>query len=190
LKDWHTMLSQIHSWLPRAYVDTISEVTDKINSTLSGYLRGQVQVCLVMAAFYSVGLSLIGVEFGLAIGLVTGLFCFLPFITYFIGLVSALSISYLQFNDVWHPISVLVLYMIGLFIENYIIAPRLVGDKIGLPPVWMIFAVFVGASIAGITGVIIATPVAAILGVLMRFGLQKYLHSSFYQTSRLEYSPK
>lgn len=180
LQDWDVMVDKIRSWLPPAFVPVISEQARLIDRALSGYIRGQTNVCLILGTFYAIGLTLLRLDFGLFIGLGAGILTFIPYVGILFGLVVGLVVAFFQFQDLLHMGLVLGVFVIGQFIEGNFITPKLVGNKVGLHPVWIIFGMLVGAALFDFVGVLLAVPVTAILGVLARFALSKYLESPFY----------
>lgn len=180
LHDWDTIIAKINSWLPPAYAPTIRGQAKLMDRALAGYIRGQTNVCLILATFYAIGLSLAGLEFGLFIGLCTGILTFIPYVGIMFGLVIGLMVAFFQYGDVLHVGLVAGVFAIGQFIEGNFITPKLVGDKVGLHPVWIIFGMLAGAALFGFIGILLAVPVTAVIAVLVRFALSKYLKSRFY----------
>jgi len=181
LRDWDSIVLHIHSWLPRAHAETIKEQLAIIDRTLAGFVRGQMNVCLLLGLFYGIGLSLTGLHFGFAIGLMTGMLAIIPYAGIVFGLVLALAVAFFQFDHMSSIIAVAAVFAIGQFLEGNFITPRLVGSRVGLHPLWIIFGMLAGAALFGFVGVLIAVPVTAVLGVLMRFALSRYLASELYQ---------
>lgn len=180
LRDWDRLVARIDSWLPRAHAETIREQGRTVDRTLSGFLRGQSMVCLIQGAIYGVGLSLVGLDFGLAIGLFTGLIAFIPYFGMAIGMIVAVALALVQFGT-WQSVGwVMLVFGIGQFIESYLLTPRLVGDRVGLHPIWVIFALMAGGALFGFVGVLLAVPASAVIGVGVRFALARYLASPFY----------
>lgn len=180
LRDWDHLVAKVDGWLPRAHADTIREQFRKIDETLAGFVRGQVTVCLLLGLFYGVGLTLVGLEFGFVVGLGTGLVSFVPYFGMFIGFAVGIVIAIVQFGD---PVSIAMVagvFLVGQFIEGNFVTPNLVGERIGLHPVWVIFALLAGGSLLGFVGVLIAVPTAAVIGVLLRFSIDEYLESPLY----------
>lgn len=190
LHDWDIMVAKIRSWLPPAYLPVISKQALLIDRALSGYIRGQTNVCLILGTFYAIGLTLVGLDFGLFIGLGAGILTFIPYVGILFGLVAGLIVAFFQFGDVLHIGLVLGVFLVGQFIEGNFITPKLVGDKVGLHPVWIIFGMLAGAALFGFVGVLLAVPVTAIIGVLARFALEKYLQSPFYHYGTKKPAPK
>jgi len=180
LRDWHVMVSRFYALLPRDQTDTIREQLKAIDRTLSGFIRGQTNVCLIMACYYGVMLSVAGLNFGLLIGIATGLLLFIPFVGFATCFVLSIIIAMIQFPDNTHLIAIPAVYGIGLLLESSFLTPRLVGGKVGLHPLWIIFGMLAGASLFGLIGILISVPVTAVIGVLVRFAIARYLHSSLY----------
>ncbi len=180
LRDWDLMVKKIDDLLPRSNLGIIRGELRKIDDTVSAYIRGQVTVCVIMAIVYSVTLSLIGLDYAIAIGIMTGILTFIPYVGMSIGFILALMVSYFQFQDFDMTISVIAAFILGNLLEGYIITPKFVGEKVNLHPVWIIFALLAGGSVMGFTGVLIAIPSAAIIGVLVRSAISRYRKSSLY----------
>ncbi|HTZ78710.1 MAG TPA: AI-2E family transporter [Stellaceae bacterium] len=184
LRDWDRIVARVDSWLPRAQAETIREQARLIDETLAGFLRGQLSVCVVLAIYYAIGLSLLGLNFGLVIGLLIGLFAFIPYIGGIFGFALSMLLAFTQFRE-WHNIVyIVVLFLVGWTVEGNVLTPKLVGERVNLHPVWVIFALLAFGSLFGFLGVLIAVPIAAILGVLVRFALSQYLASQFYDPAR------
>lgn len=181
LHDWHRIIHRTDALLPRQHVHTIREQIRIIDRTLSGFVRGQLNVCLLLGTFYALGLSLVGLRFGIIIGLATGLLVIIPYVGMFFGMAVGLGVAFFQFDDTHKLLMVLGVFVLGQIIEGNFITPKLVGEKVGLHPVWIIFGMLSGAALFGFVGVLLAVPVTAVIGVLIRFAAQKYLHSSYYQ---------
>jgi len=180
LRDWEVAVAKVDTWLPRPFAPTIRTLMHEIDVTISAFVRGQGTVMLVLAAFYAVTLTAIGVDFGVLIGLVAGLISFIPYIGALVGFLMSITVAIVHYHDVLHPALVVGVFVLGHVIEGYLLLPKLVGEKVGLHPVWTIFSIMVGALLLGFTGVLLAVPVAATIGVLVRFFLAKYLASPLY----------
>jgi len=181
LRDWDTVTAKVDSWLPLKAAPAIREQLSAIDQTIAGFVRGQACVCLILAAFYAVGLSLAGLEFGLLVGMGAGVISFVPYLGAAVGLCIGVGIAFAQFAE-WTPIVlVAAVFFVGQTAESYVLTPRLVGGRVGLHPVWIIFALLAGGAVFGFTGVLLAIPVAAVIGVLLRFGLGRYLESPLYK---------
>ena len=184
LLDWRKMVGTINSLVPPRDRATVSAIANEIDLALAGFLRGQSLVCLFLAAWYGIGLSLIGLNFGLLIGIVGGLLAFVPYVGSMLVLVLSLLIAVVQGWPSWHlPSMALGIVLIGQFLEGNVLSPKLVGDKVGLHPVWIIFALLAFGSVGGFTGLIVAVPVASALGVLLRFATRRYRDSAIYTGS-------
>jgi predicted PurR-regulated permease PerM len=182
LLDWDPMLAKINGWLPRAHAPTIRQLASDVNDAVSAFIRGQGTVCLILGVFYAAGLTAVGLRYGLLIGLATGIMAFVPFVGWALGLITASVLAVMQF---W-PDAVPLLMVIGVFLAGQafdagFLSPSIVGSKIGLHPVWLIFALFVFSYLFGFVGVLVAVPVAAAIGVLVRFALKVYLASPYYE---------
>jgi predicted PurR-regulated permease PerM len=181
LIDWHPMLAKLDSWLPRAHAPTIRRLASEVNDAVSAFIRGQGTVCLVLAIYYALALGAAGLRYGLLVGLATGLMSFVPFVGWALGLITATTIAIVQF---W-PDAVPILIVIAIFagaqvLDAGFLSPKIVGSKIGLHPVWLIFSLFVFSYLFGFVGVLVAVPIAAAIGVLVRFALKIYLASPVY----------
>jgi predicted PurR-regulated permease PerM len=184
LRDWSMLLATLDSWLPRLYRDTIRQQAGLIEQTLSGFLRGQASVCLVMGIFYAAGLSLIGLEGGLILGLLIGFLIFIPFLGGLTGAMVSVLLGFAQFGTWQQPAIIALLFLLGQAIESNLLTPKLVGDRVHLHPVWIIFALLASGALLGILGVLIAVPIAAVIGVLSRFAIHQYLDSPLYDPRR------
>jgi predicted PurR-regulated permease PerM len=180
LRDWDKLIAKLDHWLPRDHADTIRAQAVLINETLAAFARGQAIVCVLLGAFYGIGLSLVGLEFGLIVGLVTGLISFVPYFGMLTGFVVGISLAFVQFDSLTPVALVAAVFVVGQVIEGNIVSPKLVGDRVGLHPVWMIFALMAGGALFGFMGVLLAVPVAATIGVLSRFALDRYLAGPLY----------
>jgi predicted PurR-regulated permease PerM len=153
----------------------------EIDAAIAGFVRGQIGVCLILGSFYAVCLTVIGLNFGLLIGLIAGLISFIPFVGSMTGLVLAVGVAIAQFWPDWRWIvGVVVVFMVGQFVEGYILSPKLVGENVGLHPVWLMFAIFAFGYLFGFVGLLVAVPLAAAIGVLLRFALRQYRASPLY----------
>ncbi|PJI45808.1 MAG: AI-2E family transporter [Rhizobium sp.] len=181
LLDWDRMIAKVDGWIPRNNVATVREIASELDSTIAGFVRGQGSLCLFLGIYYAVGLSLIGLNFGLLIGFLTGLLSFIPYVGSTVGLVLAAGVALVQFwPDYVHLIIVVLFFFSGQFIEGNILQPKWVGKSVGLHPVWLMFALFAFGALFGFVGVLVAVPAAASVGVLVRFALSRYLESDLY----------
>jgi predicted PurR-regulated permease PerM len=180
LRDWDRMVGRLRTMVPPDALPTVGRLAHDVDQALGGVIRGQGMVCLFLAIFYAVGLWLTGLRYGVVIGLLTGLFSFIPYIGMALGLCVGLVVALFQFQD-WLMVAVVVaVFAAGQFIEGNFVTPRLVGSRIGVHPVWLIFAVLAGAALFGIVGALLAVPAAAVIGVFVRFGLERYRGSALY----------
>ncbi|MCP4182127.1 MAG: AI-2E family transporter [Hyphomicrobiales bacterium] len=182
LLDWDKMVVKIDHWLPRIYQPTIRLIVSDINKATAGFVRGQGTLCLILGLFYGLSLTLVGLNFGLLIGLIAGLISFIPYIGSITGLVISIGVALVQFWPDWIPVTIVAgIFVTGQFFEGNILQPKLVGKSVGLHPVWLMFALFAFGSLFGFTGLLIAVPAAAAVGVIVRFGLKQYLESANYK---------
>jgi len=181
MRDWPQLTGAVDSALPRRHYDVIRAQLAEINRTLSGFVRGQALVCLCLGFVYGIGLTLTGVPYSAAIGVSAGILSFIPFVGTTFAWVASLAFALAQFNSWMHIGSVVAVLLLGHALEAYILGPRLVGHRVGLHPVWILFALIAGARLMGFTGVLIAVPVAAVTGVLARFAIAQYKASALYK---------
>lgn len=181
LLDWDRMIATVDNWIPRDHVRTVRTIANDMNGTIAGFVRGQGSMCLILAIYYAVGLSLAGLNFGVLIGLATGMLSFIPYVGATLCLVVAGGVALVQFGSDFVSIGiVLAVYFSGQFIEGNILQPKLVGGSVGLHPVWLMFALFAFGTMFGFVGLLVAVPAAAAVGVLVRFALSRYLDSDIY----------
>jgi predicted PurR-regulated permease PerM len=181
LYDWDRMVETIDSCVPLPHRATVHGLAEEINGAIAGFVRGQTAVCLILGSFYAASLSLTGLNFGLLIGLISGIITFIPYVGSMTGLVLAVCVAIAQFWPAWTPILVVAgIFFFGQFVEGYVLAPKLVGESVGLHPVWLMFALFAFAYLFGFVGMLIAVPLAAAFGVLARFALRQYRASPLY----------
>lgn len=180
LLDWHRLLLQLENAVPRRWVRQTVDMAREVNALLAQYLRGQLLVMLVLALYYSAALALAGFEVALPVGILTGLLVFIPYLGYGLGLALALTAAVLQFPDWSGVIAVAVIYGAGQVIEGFFLTPRLVGERIGLNPLAVIFALLAFGQLFGFVGVLLALPASAVLMVAFRHLKRHYLRSSFY----------
>lgn len=180
LRDWDVIKLRFYALLPRQHEITIREQLLLIDATLAGFIRGQMNVCLILALFYATGLSIVGLKFGVLIGIATGFLVILPYVGFMFGAGLGVIVAYFQFGDIAGMFPTAIVFAIGQGLESGIITPKLVGEKVGLHPVWIIFGMLAGAALFGFIGVLIAVPVSAVIGVLIRFAMSRYLASKYY----------
>lgn len=183
LRDWDLIVRRVDECLPRRSAPTIRSLAREIDDRLSGFVRGQALVCLILGIFYATALTLAGLDFGLVVGLAAGAVTFIPYFGAALGMVLSVGIALAQF-DAWQDVALIAaIFFVGQALEGNVITPKLVGERVGLHPVWMIFALLAGGTLFGFTGVLIAVPVAAILGVVARHFIARYRESDLYRGS-------
>lgn len=180
LRDWTHFCGTIRGLLPRNEAPTIRSLLRQINDILSGFIRGQATVCLCLSAYYAITLSLTGLDLGLLIGLCIGAVSFIPYVGSTLGFLLSVGLAAIQFDDYGRLIAVVVVFLCGQMLEGNVLTPKLVGEKVNLHPVWVMFSLLAGASLFGFLGVLIAVPVAAVIGVLVRFFIARYKESDIY----------
>jgi len=181
LLDWDRMVAEIDALLPRDHAPTIRKLAGQIDTTLASFIRGQGMVCGIQGAFYAIALMLAGLQFGLFVGVIAGLISFIPYLGALVGGALALGLAAFQFWGDWVMIAVIAgIFVAGQVLEGNFLTPKLVGGSVGLHPVWLIFALAVFGSLFGFVGMLVAVPVAASIGVLLRFGLSHYAKSRLY----------
>ncbi|MFA6279600.1 MAG: AI-2E family transporter [Bdellovibrionales bacterium] len=180
LRDWPKVTRNVDELVPRAQHGIVRQAAIEINKTLSGFIRGQALVCLSLGFIYSVGLTLVGLHYGATIGIIAGVLSFIPYVGSGFGLIVSMILAFVQFDNGLSIGLVLVVFLVGQTLEGYVLTPKLVGDRVGLHPVWILFALFAGGSLLGFVGILIAVPVAAVLGVLIRLALSRYKGSALY----------
>ncbi len=181
LRDWDKLVAAVDDLLPRAQAGTIREQMSAIDRTLASFLRGQAIVCVILGTFYAVCLSVVGLEFGLVIGLFAGLISFVPFVGAFIGGLMSIGFAMIQFAEPRWIVAVAAIFVAGQALEGNVLTPKLVGDAVGLHPVWVIFALLAGGTLFGFVGVLLSVPAAAVIGVLTRFGIARYKDSPLHR---------
>lgn len=182
LLDWDNLVARVDAWLPRQHLLTIRGLAAQIDLVLAGFVRGQFIVCLILGTFYAVALMAIGLPFGFLVGIIAGLVSFIPFVGSITGGVLSIGIALFTFweEPLWIAVTAAI-FAFGQFVEGNILSPNLIGKSVGLHPVWLILALSVFGALFGFTGLLIAVPAAAALGVLGRFAVEKYLDSPLYK---------
>ncbi len=181
LLDWDHMVARVDQMLPRDHAEIVRLLAKEIDRTLAAFVRGQLSVCLVLGAYYSIGLMAVGLQFGLVVGAIAGTITFIPYIGALFGGALAIGLALFQFWGDWVSIGLVALiFGVGQFLEGNVLTPRMVGKSVGLHPVWLMVALSVFGSIFGFVGLLVAVPVAAAMGVLLRFALGQYQESKLY----------
>ncbi|TDR45805.1 putative PurR-regulated permease PerM [Tahibacter aquaticus] len=184
LRDWDVLVARVNELLPRTIEPTISRLARESDEVLGAFLRGQLSVMLALGTLYAVGLWAIGIDVGPLIGMIAGLISFVPYLGAIVGVGMALIAAVVQYQDWTHVIMVLAVFGVGQTIEGYVLVPKLVGDKIGLHPVAVIFAILAGGELFGFLGVLLALPAAAVFMVVLRYLHEKYTASTLYQAEQ------
>ena len=184
MRDWPHVSQNIKEMIPMKKRTAAENLMKEINTTLAGFIRGQASVCLILAIYYATALSLIGVEMGALVGILTGAMIFIPYIGYGIGLVLSILLGLLQGLTMTQWLCLGGVFLVGQIVEGYFLTPYLVGKRVGLHPVWIIFVLLAGGMVAGFLGVLLAVPFAAVLGVLIRHLIKWYQASDFYKGNK------
>jgi predicted PurR-regulated permease PerM len=180
LRDWQGVIRRVDSWLPRRYAEVLRAQAREVDRILSAWVRGQAMCCVILALYYALALSIAGLDLGLIVGLAAGVLSFIPYVGSITGGITAIGLALAQF-PLWRGVIVVIgVLVVGQVLEGYVIYPRFLGDRVELPAVWVIFALFAGGAAFGFLGVMLAVPVAATIGVLCRFWLRRYLASQLY----------
>jgi len=183
--DWDRMLLALDRLVPLTQREMVHSLGHEIDATISAYVRGQSGVCLILGSYYSVGLTLAGLSFGVLIGVISGLISFIPYVGSLTALVLSLTVALAQFFPDWTAVLVVAgIVLVGQFLEGYVLSPKLVGHSVGLHPVWLMFALFAFGYLFGFVGLLLAVPLAAAAGVLIRFAVRRYLASPLYTGTR------
>lgn len=180
LRDWDNLVERVASLIPRDHLPTVNRLARESSDVLGAFLRGQFLVMLVLGVMYGLGLWAVGLDLGILIGLIAGLLTFVPYLGPASGIILGVIAALVQYGDWQHVAGVLVVFGIGQVIESYVLTPKLVGDRIGLHPVAVIFAVLAGGQLFGFLGMLLALPVAAVVNVLLRYAQERYRHSRLY----------
>ena len=179
--DWDNMVAKVDSWLPRKQAPTVRALMSEMDQSVADFLRGQALICLLLGLFYAIGLSLAGLHFGFIIGILTGILSFVPYVGSLTGFFLSMGVATAQFWPDWHMVAVIAaIFGAGQFLEGNVLQPKLLGHALGVHPVWLMFALLAFGSLFGFVGVMLAVPLAAVIGVLVRFALKQYLASPLY----------
>ena len=181
LYDWDNLVAKVDGLLPRDHAPVIRQLASQIDNTMAGFVRGQGTVCLILGIYYAVALMAVGLKFGLVVGFIAGALTFIPYVGALVGGVLAMGLALAQFWGDWiWIILVWAIFQSGQFVEGNILTPRLVGSSVGLHPVWLIFSLSAFGALFGFVGLLVAVPVAAMIGVLVRFAADQYKSSRLY----------
>ncbi len=180
LRDWDRIMADLDELIPLDHRETVHQQLKNVDETLGGFARGQGMVCLLLGLGYGGALALAGLPFGFTVGLTAGLISFIPYVGSLFGLFTSVGLALLEFDDLWRVALVAGIFLTGQAIEGNYLTPKLVGGRVRLHPVWVIFALFAGGTLLGFLGMLIALPVAAVIGVLVRFLVAQYRDSDLY----------
>lgn len=180
LRDWDRIVEKVRALIPRKYEGKVSQLASESNSMLAAFLRGQFAVMNALGIIYAIGLSLVGLDSAILIGFIAGWLSFVPYLGLVVGIGVATIMAYFQFHDLIHPLGVILVFIFAQVLEGTVLTPRLVGERIGLHPVAVIFAILAGGQLAGFSGILLALPVAAILNVLISHAQLAYRASKLY----------
>ena len=181
LKDWGAMTGNMMDLVPKTKKSMIKDLVHEINNSLAGFFRGQLNVCFILSIYYALALLFVGLNFGVFIGITTGILSFIPFLGLLGGFMISLLIAFFQFKSWYGVIAIIIVFLLGNILEG-IIAPKIIGKRLRLHPVWVIFFVLLGGSLFGIIGMLLAVPCGAIIGILVRFSIRSYYSSRLYKT--------
>ncbi len=189
LCDWDDMIAFVDRLVPLPQRAVVRQLAKEMDRSVAGFIRGQALVCLLLGTIYAVALSMVGLNFGLLIGILAGAISFIPYVGTLTGLVLSMAVAIVQFFPDWSMIgTVFAIFIAGQAIEGYLLYPKLVGDSIGVHPVWLMFALFAFGYLFGFVGLLLAVPLTAVVGVLVRFAIARYMQSSLY-TGRVDEAP-
>ena len=180
LRDWHGFTGKIYDLVPHKHKQNVEDGVKAVDRIISGYLRGQALVCLILGSFYSFGLWLVDLHLGVLVGFIAGIISFIPYVGSISGFLMAMILVVTQYGTLPKILEVIAVFLIGQFLEGNFLTPKLVGENIGLHPVWVMFALLSGGVLLGLLGMIIAVPAAAIIGVLLRYLIEHYKQSRIY----------
>ncbi len=189
MKEWENISAWVHGLMPRHSEGVIMDLLKQIDQKLSGFIRGQISVALILGVAYAILLSIAGLKYGLLIGLMSGLLSIIPMVGSTVGLLVSIGVAWFQTGELSFVAIIAGIFIGGQIIEGNFLTPKLVGDSVGLHPLWVFFALLAGGSLLGILGMLLAVPVAAVTGVLIAFAIQKYKQSEYYLGSKVEKVP-
>jgi predicted PurR-regulated permease PerM len=184
LRDWDALVARVRELLPRPIEPVVSRLASESDSVLGAFLRGQLSVMLALGTIYAVGLWMAGIDLALLIGMLAGLVSFVPYLGVLVGAAAGIIAALVQYGDWLHPLLVIAVFAVDQTLEGFVLTPWLVGDRIGLHPVAVIFAIMAGGQLFGFLGVLLALPVAAVAMVLLRYVHQRYTASGLYGAAR------
>jgi predicted PurR-regulated permease PerM len=175
------MVAKVDGWVPRDWVNVVRRLAGEMDHAIAGFVRGQGTICLVLAIFYGGSLSLAGLNFGLLIGIVSGLVSFIPYLGSLLGLVLSVGVALVQFWPDYPWIGLIAgIFFVGQIVDGYVLQPKLIGERVGLHPVWLMFALLAFGALFGFVGLMVAVPASASIAVLVRYAISRYLDSDLY----------
>jgi predicted PurR-regulated permease PerM len=184
LRDWPKVVREVDGWLPRSHADVVRAQAREADRVLAGFARGAALVSALLAVFYAGALSLVGLDFGLLIGLAAGALSFVPYLGALVGFGASVGMALIQFWPEWTRVAIVgAVFVVGNVVSDYLVTPRIVGDRIGVHPLWVLFGLFAGGALFGFVGLLISVPACAVIGVLARFAIARYKASSYYRGS-------
>jgi predicted PurR-regulated permease PerM len=189
LKEWPKITEWVYGLMPRDHENTLKNLLSQIDIKLSGFVRGQLSVCAVIGILYAIALMIAGLKYGFFIGLLAGALSVIPLVGSVVGLLISVMVAWFQSGDISYVGIIAIIFFVGQIIEGNLLTPKLVGDSVGLHPLWIIFSLMAGGSVFGIMGMFLAVPIAAIVGVLIGFFIIKYKKSSFYKKTPAKKKP-
>ena len=190
MKEWDRITDWVEGILPRNHKDTILDLLKQIDQKLSGFVRGQIIVAAVLGLGYAIALTIAGLKYGFLIGLTAGFLSIIPMLGSTLGLIISVAVAWFQSGELSYMAIIAAIFLVGQLIEGNILSPKVVGDSVGLHPLWVFFALLAGGALFGILGVLLAVPVAAVVGVLLSFGIKQYKSSSLYKGNPSRQTPK
>lgn len=180
LKDWEAFTQGAKNLLPKTFQVHATELFQNIDLIIRAFIKGQTLVCLTLSVFYALSLKILGLDFAIVVGTLSGIIAFIPYVGALSGILISLLIGISQFGVSSHLFFIIAIFVTGIILEGYVLSPILIGDRVGLHPLWIIFAILAGGSLLGFAGVLLAVPLAATIGVLIRFSLKHYKKSRLY----------
>ncbi|MGB0719790.1 MAG: AI-2E family transporter, partial [Bdellovibrionales bacterium] len=181
MKEWDHITHWVEDLLPRDHKNTILDLVEQIDTKISGFVRGQISVAAILGVLYAVALTIAGLNYGFLIGLSAGLISIIPMVGSTVGLIVSVAVAWFQTGDLSYVAIIAGIFLAGQLIEGNILSPKIVGDSVGLHPLWVFFALLAGGALFGILGMLLAVPVAAVAGVLLAFGIAQYKSSALYK---------
>ena len=188
MKEWPHVTQWVHDLMPRHSEKTIISLLKEIDVKLAGFVRGQITVALVLGISYALMLTLAGLKYGFLIGIVSGMLSVIPMVGSAIGLIVSVAVAWFQSGEITFVMLIAGIFIGGQVIEGNFLTPKLVGDSVGLHPLWVFFALLAGGSLLGILGMLLAVPVAAVAGVLLSFAIKRYKDSAYYKDQEMDAS--